>query len=120
MFTSYFGNLKNVRNPLSISGKAPAFYTQRGLPEYKILAPKYSFFKAYKDGLIGEEGYTEEYCRLVLDPLDPRAVYEHLTGTYGDDVTLLCYEKPGDFCHRRIVAVWLELALGIEIPELPR
>lgn len=28
------------------------------------------------------------------------------------------YEKPEYFCHRRIVAEWLELALGLEVPEL--
>jgi hypothetical protein len=30
---------------------------------------------------------------------------------------LLCWEAPGKFCHRRLVAAWLEDALGIDVPE---
>lgn len=37
--------------------------------------------------------------------------------TLGENALLLCWEKPGDACHRRFVAEWLEAALGIEIPE---
>jgi hypothetical protein len=35
---------------------------------------------------------------------------------------MLCWEKPGEGCHRRICAEWLETALGIVVPEfgLPR
>ena len=32
-----------------------------------------------------------------------------------EEIALVCYEKPGDFCHRHIVADWLDQ--GIE--ELP-
>lgn len=115
MQTSYFKNLMAVRNPLSISGRAPDWYTG---PQYKVLAPKVGFFTEYKKGLIDAEGYTREFYRLVLNPLDPQHVYDHLTSTYGEDVTLLCYELPGEFCHRRLVAGWLENRLGIEVPEL--
>lgn len=115
MYTSYFANLKNVSNPLSISGKAPEFY--KG-PQFKVLAPKYGFFMDYKNGKIDEAGYVENFYELVLKPLDPAELYAKLTTTYGDDVTLLCYERPGDFCHRRIVADWFEQNLGIEVPEL--
>lgn len=31
---------------------------------------------------------------------------------------LFFYEKPGTFCYRRVVAEWLEDALGIEVHEL--
>lgn len=115
MNTSYFANLKNVRNPLSISGKAPDWY--KG-PQFKMLAPKWSFFKDYKDGKIDQDGYTEQYFKLVLDPLDPKTVFDHLTRTYGDDVTLLCYERRGEFCHRHLVAIWLEDNLCIKVTEL--
>ena len=35
-----------------------------------------------------------------------------------DDIILLCYEEPGEFCHRRLVADYLELMTGIYIPEI--
>jgi uncharacterized protein (DUF488 family) len=30
---------------------------------------------------------------------------------------LLCWENPGEFCHRRIVASWIFENLKIEVPE---
>jgi hypothetical protein len=113
--TSYFANLSKVRTPLSISGRAPDFY--KG-PQFKTLAPKYEFFAAYKAGEIDTDGYTSEFKRLVLRPLNPRLLYDELHAHHGPDVTLLCYEKPGEFCHRRLVAEWFEQELGVVVPEL--
>ena len=114
MFTSYFANLKNVSNPLAICGKSPVWYTG---PEFKTLAPKYGFFKDYKDGKIDDTEYVIQYYKQILDKLNPQKVYDHLINTYGENVTLLCYEKLGDFCHRHIVAVWFQTELGIIINE---
>jgi hypothetical protein len=116
MQTSYFSNIEKIDNPLSISGKAPDWYVG---PQFKVLAPKYEFFKEYKNGRIGKDKYKSEFYRLVLDPLDPEVIYTRLIDQYGDTVTLCCYEKPGDFCHRRIVAEWFEQTLGILVPEMP-
>jgi hypothetical protein len=49
----------------------------------------------------------------VLSKLDPKQVAAELDGCI-----LLCYEKDSTFCHRRIVAEWLEAALGIKVPEM--
>lgn len=114
MFTSYFANLKNIKNPLAICGKSPNWYTGS---EFKTLAPKYSFFKDYKDGKINSDEYVVQYYEQVLNKLNPQQIYDKLM-KYGDDVTLLCYEKPTDFCHRHIVAVWFEIELDIIIKEL--
>jgi hypothetical protein len=48
-----------------------------------------------------------------LAGLDPQAVYDLL----GENAVLLCWEAPGEGCHRRIVAEWLEAALVTEVPE---
>ena len=115
MQTSYFANLKNVKNPLSICGKAPDWYLG---PQFKMLAPKYSFFAQYKAGEIDEAEYTVQFKKQVLAQLNPQWVYKLIVSQYGDDVTLLCYEKPGDFCHRHIVSAWLSEHNGIHITEL--
>lgn len=40
--------------------------------------------------------------------LTPNGVKELLrTITSHRDIVLCCYEKPGDFCHRHILAEWL-------------
>lgn len=114
MDTSYFGNIQNVANPLSISGKAPDWYTGN---QFKLLAPKLEFFTRYKNGELDANGYTKEYYAKVLGHLNAKEIYDRLITTYGENVTLLCYEKPGEFCHRRLVANWFETELGIVVPE---
>jgi hypothetical protein len=113
MKTSYFAKYKGLDGPgVCIAGKAPEYNTEWGYLIYKPLAPKYWFFKKYKED--GDENYyTEQYYKCVLNQLDPVKIYEEFK-----DCVLLCYEKPGDFCHRRIVAKWLETELGIVVPEI--
>ncbi len=119
IFTSYFGNLSKIKKeitPVSIAGKCPSFY--KGY-EYKILAPKYSFWKDYKDGLINEKGYTDQYYLQVLNNLNPDLIYKTLISNYGPSFVLLCYESPTDFCHRHIVREWLNNSIGSDIIEYP-
>ncbi|MNE84045.1 hypothetical protein D3C80_1809130 [compost metagenome] len=111
MKTSNFWNYTG-EHAVSIAGYPPNFYKGR---QYKKLAPKYWFFKKYKeDGDI--DFYIEHYYKEVLDKLDAREVYEEL----GENAVLLCWENvfKGEFCHRRIVAEWFERELGIIVPEL--
>ncbi|MBQ7105814.1 MAG: hypothetical protein IJN90_08155 [Bacilli bacterium] len=86
---------------------------------YPKLAPKLSFWKKWHDniGLITEEEnnsfYIREYYNQILSKLNPKEVYDEL-----DNSTLLCYEDSNLFCHRHIVAEWLELTLGVSIYEV--
>lgn len=115
MNTSNFS--KNGKNPnaISIAGRAPEWYTGK---QYKKLAPKYWFFKKFKDlqdeHYLDEAFYIEQYNKEVLSVLNPKEVYEEL----GENAILLCWEKAGDFCHRRLVADWLEKSLNIKIDEI--
>ena len=53
----------------------------------------------------------------VLDCLMPISVVSDLKTLAGDkDIALVCYEKPGDFCHRHLVAQWLRDA-GYSVEE---
>lgn len=109
MNTSYFAKYKG-ENAVSIAGKAPEWFTGR---QYKALAPKYWFFKKYKED--GDEAfYTEQYKKEVLDMLDTRKVYEAL----GENAVLLCWETPDKFCHRHLIAEWFEKELGVKVTEL--
>lgn len=110
MNTSYFSKSGRHPNAVSIAGRAPDGFSGR---EYKVLAPKYWFFKKYKeDG--DKEFYTDRYLEEVLKPLDPLKVVEDL----GRDAVLLCWEKPGKFCHRHIVADWIQEKVGVLVEEL--
>lgn len=52
------------------------------------------------------------YYEQVLSELDPEDIYKKL-----DNSVLLCYEENTEFCHRHIVAAWLEILLDIKVPE---
>jgi hypothetical protein len=56
----------------------------------------------------------ERYYAKVLSRLDPQEVFEDL----GEDAVLLCWEKSGTFCHRRMVADWFKDQLNIQVDEL--
>lgn len=65
-----------------------------------------------------QEQYIERYNRLVLGSLKVENVIrdiERLSG--GRDAALLCYEKPGDFCHRHLLAKWITEQSGLEVSE---
>jgi hypothetical protein len=110
MRTSYFAKSANNPNAVSIAGKAPAGFAGR---VYKKLAPKFWFYQKYKED--GDEFfYTEQYRKEVLNLLDPMEVYNEL----GEESILLCWEGKDKFCHRKLVARWLEVSLGIQVPEL--
>ena len=116
IYTGYFAKVKQYENAglttVSISGKAPSFY--KG-PEYKGLAPRWQMFNDWKKGKIDNFGYTKLFNQY-LETLDKESVKRALE-SFGENVVLLCYEKPGDFCHRHIVADWIEENLGLVVEE---
>jgi len=110
MNTSYYSKSATHPNAVSIAGKAPEWYKGR---EYKTLAPKYWFFAKYKEDH-DEDFYVDAYYEEVLSKLDPKTVYDEL----GEDAVIMCWESSEKFCHRHIVADWLEQQLGIKIKEI--
>lgn len=88
---------------VSIALFAPWAYQGR---RYPALAPRREMLT------MDEATYRVEYQK-ILDNLDPRKVFEDL----GEDAILLCWEGSGEFCHRRLVAEWLEEHLGVMVPE---
>ena len=134
IYTSYFGKLKKLPTniiPIAICGKSPDWFN--GI-EYKKLAPKYSFFSEWKETK-DDEYYVNCFNEQVLKPLNAENVIEELYNSLSDDIkyflnicncqpwdnpnvhiALMCYEKPGDFCHRNLVAEWLNKN-GYEVKE---
>ncbi len=119
MITSSYKNFRSDKyTTYSISGDKGKSANYKG--EYiRELAPKLSFFKVWHKniGVISEEEnnkyYIEQYYKQVLSKLDPYDIYKY----YGDSV-FLCYEDNMEFCHRHIVAAWLELLLDIKVREV--
>lgn len=113
IYTSYYANHKNFPDNslrMGISGVVPEGISLRS----KELAPSKSIYFEYKE--TGDwKRYVERYQKERLEGID----LSILKNTDKDDIViLLCYEKPTDFCHRHIVAEYLENTLGITVPEL--
>lgn len=135
IYTSYFAKLKDIPYgyiPISICGKAPDWYT--GL-QYKKLAPKWEFFKQWKENH-DNDFYIREFNKQVLNGLNPYQVIDDfihllppqmqelnymtncpLWANPNINIVLICYEKPDDFCHRHLVANWFE-QYNIHVEEL--
>jgi len=118
MFTTNYASLARIKPPavaVSISRGKPR--TKGGWKaklapgvqarDYDALAPSWAALKA------SPEEYDRQF-NLLLRRLDPHKVFADLT----ENAVLLCHCKPNEFCHRRIVAEWLEEHLGIVVPEL--
>jgi hypothetical protein len=96
---------------VSIANSAPRIFTG---PTYRPLVPPWGLVKGYIVGKVGEEEYTEKFL-AQLESLDPIKVYEDLFKIHKENPVLLCWEPAGQFCHRRIVAKWLEEKVGVEV-----
>lgn len=117
MKTSYFYNLKNNKIPGAISiaiGKPKYVEIDK---EMRELAPTWSLLQDYRNGRINEEQYIERFNKQ-LKRLDARDIYEKLKFLAGDnEIVIMCHCSKKDFCHRHLVAEWLEKELGIKIEE---
>lgn len=74
------------------------------------LAPPRAIIK-----IMDPETFIPLYRAQVLDRLDP---YQIIRDLGGDNFIMLCWEAPGEFCHRRVVAAWLRKHTGILVEEL--
>ena len=112
LYTSYFSFVQKIppKYLISIAGKSPDGFMGG---ESRNLAPKYEWWKKWKDEKLPDEWYVEKYNDTVLSALNPAEVLQDI----GDNKILLCYENPEKFCHRHLVAKWLR-AYGVTISEL--
>ena len=108
MKTSYFAKYSED-DGISIAIKSPDWFDG---PSYSDLFPKWDMINAFKKTR-DEDEYVTAYYSEILSKLDPEKVWEDLK-----DKTLLCWERSGSFCHRRIVADWLENTLGVKVLEV--
>ena len=117
IYTGYWAKIKeyelNHLTPVGISGWSPDGYKGK---TYKKLAPKYTWWKEWHDNNLSEQWYTEKYQETVLNVLNPLTVAHDLQ-SFGKDVVLLCFETPEKFCHRHLVAKWLNTHTKLNVFE---
>lgn len=134
IYTSYFGKLKKMPenfHTIAICQYPPKWYDKA---VYKKLAPTPNILNTYKKHVnenpqYWEDWYNEQYKKEVLDTLPssnallrqlislfPQGEWLNMSRNCGETpiwnslnehIVLLCFEKDGDFCHRKLVSDWL-------------
>lgn len=109
IYTSYFAQLKKVKNPISIALWKPKWYNG---PELLSLAPTKNILTTWKKSSQSNadwQNYITSYTNEILNKIDVDILLNQIKQIYPSEnfVTLLCYEKPEDYCHRHIVSGWL-------------
>ena len=111
--TSNFKNIQKICNPVSICLFPPRGY--RG-HEFKDLAPDLELFTKYKNKQIDKYEFEYIFLEKLHSKFEPKELIKILQEKFGNEMTLLCYEPKGEFCHRHLVANFL--SSEIEVLEL--
>jgi len=106
IFTSNFKVAGHLPQAVAISQGIPRGWQGK---RYKPLAPPWNLVK-----MTDNAQFIRLYKAQVLDRLDAAQVLRDLGG---DNLILICWEAPGEFCHRRVVAAWLQKELGLVVEE---
>lgn len=122
MRTSYFGRInlnayKQFADKCICISRTSKFWDG---PSYPPLFPTWEMIRCED-----EEKFERMYTEQVLSKLDPMDVWADL----GEDAILICYESQAKieagetFCHRHMVARWLEdglkeYGIDVEVKEL--
>jgi len=88
-------------------------------PDFKIdqLAPTWKLLNAFRNEMITEEEYVAQFNEQ-LSVLNPKGTLEAIKKACGDkEPVLLCHCGKQHFCHRHLVAEWLENGTGEKIEE---
>ena len=115
IYTSYFAKAAILRKagivPIGVALWPARFF--RGISMKQVAPRRYML-----DDRLTDEEYIRMYRNDVLRLVDARSFIQDLErASRGMDVALCCFEKPGDFCHRHILAKWLNEQTGIEVSE---
>lgn len=134
------GSYENVKsgNTVSVTGDGGNAWEYFG-PAYKKLAPRLITYTPYAGQLEElkrlredptkvkeylafrkqiEDEYIRSYYELRLKGLDVGELLYTLKELFGEEIILLCHEPIDEFCHRRLIADYIELETGIYIPEV--
>lgn len=117
IYTSYFSNMREINKqgiiPINIALWPPRFFAGKSI---RYVAPTKSILKDTKS----DEEYIRRYKAEILAALNIKKLLldiEEISG--GKDVALLCYEKPGELCHRHLLAEYMN-EQGCDVHELEK
>ncbi len=131
------GNYENVKsgNTVSITGDGGNAWGYYGRA-FKKLAPRLKTYEEYinnidflrnlsleldeykKEVKRIEDEYIKSYYETRLHDVYIYDLLEEMHRRFGNNIILLCHEPIDEFCHRRVLADYIELETGMYIPEV--
>ena len=122
IYTSYYANYRKFKGMfrVSISRTAPSNSYDLQLTK---LAPTAKLLQNHKSNFITNEEYTSVYNSQLLGLENDGYIAKFVKALSNlqelhEDVVLLCYEKTGKFCHRHLLAEYLNSNYDTDIREL--
>ena len=117
LYINYLANVKHSPGvPIMVSRYCPAL-VRNSMTWLYDLSPSQDLLGRYKDKQISNNMYLEEFL-IEMNTEDAikslHMVYDALDY---NDITLLCYEKQWDFCHRYIIAYLFKLK-GVQVFDI--
>ena len=120
VWTSCYGRWRKfpqgcVRAAVSLKVPSQKAYDVRIVP----FAPTLDLVEGSKNGTVSAEEYARRYLRLINSREGAFKAADRLKQMDGQGKTavLLCWEAEG-FCHRHILADWLNAGWGMDVQEL--
>lgn len=116
IYTGYYAKIEDYKKAgltcIGISGIVPdGILVDR---HWRFFAPSKDIFYSWKCGRITDEEYAQRFLVERLNKLDKNKIKQELD-CIGSCI-LLCYEKEG-FCHRHLVAQWIEATFYMPVRE---
>ena len=113
IYTSCYSLNANSPDAIAISHVVPEYFEGKTLSK---LAPTGDMLRKFKDDCLNYKPIN--YRKAYIDLLKARGITpQSLIEEIPDGAVLLCYEPAGEFCHRRVLAEWIEQETGFVIPE---
>ena len=117
IFTGNYEECK-VGNLISISGDRgkKVGFNGKFIPE---LAPKRVFWNIWYNNIgkipkeVNTRYYIEQYYKQVLSKIDIKELLKD-----EKNPILLCYEKGQDFCHRHVLAEYIEIKYELKVHDI--
>lgn len=106
IYTSYFAKVKELQAAGIVTVSIARFQPRWAKAEFgfTMLAPTKEMLK------MSETDYLIHFEQILKnqDPRDVLSCLEVICNSLGkSEIALICYEKPSHFCHRHLVADWL-------------
>lgn len=115
IYTSYFANGAKLQKEgimmIGIALYPPKWFYGSSV---KYVSPSWDILHNSKS----EEDYIRRFNSEILAHRDPKVFLSSIEKMAKvKDVALCCFEKPDEFCHRHLVAKWMNEQLGLDIEE---